>query len=255
MSKRNHGEITINGRYLALRHQILDCPAWKAMSFGARLLYIALHRQLIYKDNNNGKLHLSSRDAAEEIGTRQVNIGQWYRELEHYGFIVMTSGPYLGIEGKGRAARWRITDHRHGKDFDGTKNYLKWDGTLFEKPRRLNSPPSKSRPSKPKKSQPSKTEPRSAPSFRVKRTPLHEPEAHPASGKPESEAHPASCGGGSGEAHPASYLDKPYVQPDEGGGSSERAGKPPTVGSNAPADSKPIPRLADLLRRSPVRLH
>ena len=183
MTKRkNHGEIKINGRYVAMRHEILDSPAWKAASFGSRLLYIALHRKLIYKDNNNGEVFLSTRDAANDLGTRQINIGLWYRELEHYGFIVLTSPHHLGVEGKGRAARWRLTDWRYGKDFDGTKDYLKWDGILFEKPRRFNAPPSKS-----------KTESRSAPRFKVKRTPLHVPEAHPASGKGQSEAHPASC--------------------------------------------------------------
>jgi hypothetical protein len=226
MSKQKHqGQISIPGRYVAVRHEILDALAWKVASFGARLLYIALHRRLIYKDNNNGKIFLSTREAAEEIGTRQKSIGILYRELEHYGFIVMTSAGHLGVEGKGRAARWRLTDWRCGKDLDGTKDYLKCDGTLFEKPRRHNRPPSKTRPAK--------SETRGTPRLRVRHTPPHVPEAHPASGKPESEAHPASCEGGSPEAHPASDLNQP--SPPSSGAAEGTAGpaKPQSNGHSS----------------------
>lgn len=220
MSRRKHQDtIKIPGRYIAVRHEILDSPAWKATGFGARLLYIALHRRLIYKDNNNGNIHLSTRDAAEELGTRQMNIGPWYRELEHYGFIVMTNPPSLGVEGKGKAARWRLTDWRHGKSFDGTKDYLKWDGSLF--PRRRRPVP--------------KIGSRSTPRFWVKHPALHIPEAPRASGKPESEAPRASYRAGSPEAHRASYLDKPFPS-TEGGEGGEGEGPTAEPGLEA---SKP----------------
>src|SRR4029077_6503361 len=56
----------------------------------------------------------------------------WFRELEHYGFIVLTE-PGTSM----RAARWRITDAGWGKldskGIEPTKEYLKWDGELFER--------------------------------------------------------------------------------------------------------------------------
>src|SRR4029077_9728473 len=56
----------------------------------------------------------------------------WFRELEHYGFIVLTE-PGTSM----RAARWRITDagwgKLDGKGIEPTKDYLKWDGVLFER--------------------------------------------------------------------------------------------------------------------------
>jgi hypothetical protein len=194
MSNRKHQDtIKIPGRYVAIRYEILDSPAWRATSFGARLLYIALHRRLIYKDNNNGRVHLSTREAAEALGARQMDIGVWYRELQHYGFIVMTNPPSLGVEGKGKAAHWRLTDWRYANSFDGTKDYLRWNGTPFPRPRRPVP----------------KIGSRSTPRFRVKHPALHTPEAPRASGKPESEAPRASYDGGSPEAPRASSLDIP----------------------------------------------
>ena len=58
----------IPGQWVGVRWEVLDSPAWKAMSPGARLLYICLLRRLSYNNFNNGKIFRSTRDAAEEIG-------------------------------------------------------------------------------------------------------------------------------------------------------------------------------------------
>jgi hypothetical protein len=99
---------------------------------GARLLYIALIRPLSFTADNNGKIFLATRKAAEQLGTSQRRTCGWFRELEHYGFIVLTE-PGTAM----RAARWRITDvgwgKLDGKGIEPTKDYLKWDGVLFER--------------------------------------------------------------------------------------------------------------------------
>ena len=51
--------------------------------------------------------------AAEELGASQDSICFWYRELERYGFIVMTQPGTIGPNGK--ATRWRVTDVGWGK--------------------------------------------------------------------------------------------------------------------------------------------
>jgi hypothetical protein len=102
----------IPGQWTALRWELLDSPAWKATSPGARLLYISLLRRLSYNALNNGKIFRSTREAAKEIGVAQRSVWMWFRELEHYGFIAMTSPGCIGPGGK--AARWRITDMAWG---------------------------------------------------------------------------------------------------------------------------------------------
>jgi hypothetical protein len=131
----------IPGQWVGVRHEVLDSPAWKAMSFGARSLYVCLLRPLAYKRFNNGKLYRSTRDAAEELGARQQTVCIWFKELEHYGFIVMTDPGTVGP--KGRAPHWRITDMAwgtlDGKPVEATKDYLRWSGEPF-KPRAKKTP-------------------------------------------------------------------------------------------------------------------
>jgi hypothetical protein len=133
--KKIYGKGRIEGAWTAVRHEVLSSSAWKHMSSGARLLYIALIRNLSFKAYNNGKVFLATRRAAEELGASQRIVCIWFRELEHYGFIEMTEQGSIGP--KGRATRWRITDmdwgELDGKPIRATKDYLKWNGELFER--------------------------------------------------------------------------------------------------------------------------
>jgi hypothetical protein len=131
---RKHNEDKIRGRFTPMMHDTVKSPAWKQLSFGARALFLALKMRWV---KNNGHVYLSQRDAEEELGRGNRNdIANWYRELEHYGFIVKTEAASLGVNGRGKAAHWRITDmpsrSGSGEFKDPTKDFLKWDGTVFE---------------------------------------------------------------------------------------------------------------------------
>lgn len=108
----------------------LDQRAWRAMSLGARSLYIALKRRCSYKNPNNGRLFLPQRKAAKELGSHHNQIARWFRELQHFGFIEMTTPGFLGIEGKGQSPRWRLTEIGYMRD-PPTQDYARWDGTPF----------------------------------------------------------------------------------------------------------------------------
>ena len=118
-----------------MMHDTHKSPAFKQLSFGARALFVALKMRCV---KNNGHVYLSLRDAGEEIGHKDRNdLSDWYRELEHYGFIVKTEAASLGVDGKGKAPHWRITDMPTrggggGEIKDSTKDFLRWDGTVFE---------------------------------------------------------------------------------------------------------------------------
>jgi hypothetical protein len=137
VSNRNrlHSKGRIQGQWTAVRWEIMQSPAWKYMSMGARLLYIALIKHLSFTADNNGKIFLATRKAAEDLGASQRVICVWFRELEHFGFIAMTEPGSIGP--KGRATRWRITDVGWGKldrkPIEPTKDYLKWSGELFDR--------------------------------------------------------------------------------------------------------------------------
>jgi hypothetical protein len=134
MSTRNkvYSKGRIPGQWTAVRWEVMQSAAWKEMSMGARLLYIALIKHLSFTADNNGKVFLATRKAAKDIGASQRSVCTWFRELEHFGFIVLTE-PASAM----RAARWRITDvgwgKLDGKSIEPTKDYLKWNGELFER--------------------------------------------------------------------------------------------------------------------------
>src|SRR3974390_110522 len=110
--------------FLPLFIDTLDSPAWRAMSHGAQILYVALKRRYNYENHNNGKIYLSQRNAAKELNSHHNEIARWFRELQHYGFIVMTTPGYLGLEGKGKGPTWRLTELGYMKELP-TRNLMR----------------------------------------------------------------------------------------------------------------------------------
>jgi hypothetical protein len=108
----------------------IDSPAWKAMSHRARSLYVALRRRYFQKTHNNGRIYLSQRDAVKELGSHHNEIARWFRELQFYGFIVMTKGSSLGVEGRGKAPHWRLTELGYMND-PPTRDFDRWNGAEF----------------------------------------------------------------------------------------------------------------------------
>jgi hypothetical protein len=127
--------------FVPLHNETTECDAWRAMSHGARSLFWAIKRKMYH---NNGNCFLAIRNACEMIGSSKEQVARWFEELEHYGFIVMTKPPSLGVNGKGRAARWRITElevkNDAGNVIAPTRDYLRWNGVKF---RRSPVPPHK----------------------------------------------------------------------------------------------------------------
>jgi hypothetical protein len=113
----------------------METPAWKALSMGARILYLQLKRHHFSGiKNNNGKIYLSQRNATEEMGSgNRDSVRRWFAELEHFGFIVKTSAGSLGVDGKGKAPQWRLTELPAPTNDQplATRDYEKWDGRPF----------------------------------------------------------------------------------------------------------------------------
>jgi hypothetical protein len=119
-------------------------PSWKAMSFGARCLYTVLRGYLRHDNANNGKVFRSHRDVCLDLGTRsRRSVVRWFRELQHYGFIVQTTGAHLGVDGDGLSAHWRLTEcpsfDAKGNLIAATRDFDRWDGALFDDPSKTES--------------------------------------------------------------------------------------------------------------------
>jgi hypothetical protein len=120
--------------FVPLFRETLVSPAYRQLSFGARALFTALRGKCV---KNNGHVYLSQREVGRELGHKnRGDIANWYRELQHFGFIVQTAAAALGLDGKGKAPHWRITDMPTRKGNNElampTKDFLYWDGVLFE---------------------------------------------------------------------------------------------------------------------------
>jgi len=70
--------------------------AWKALSHGARSLYLVLKWR--YHTQLQNSVYLSSRNAEQQLGavSDRKKVLRWFHELEHYGFIVLVSPAHHG---------------------------------------------------------------------------------------------------------------------------------------------------------------
>ena len=117
-------------QFFMVMRVVVDSQAWRNMSMGARVLYLSLKRRYWKDRHNNGRIFISQRDAAKELGRSTTQITRWFRELQHYGFIVQTQRGSLGTDGVGRAPHWRLTEVGYHKELP-TRDFLRWDGTPF----------------------------------------------------------------------------------------------------------------------------
>jgi len=81
------------------------------------------------------------RDAEEELGqySTRRNVMRWFRELQHYGFIVMVSPAHHGVNGHGKAPHWRLTEEWYLSKAP-TRDFLSWDGIPFTEKRKRDTP-------------------------------------------------------------------------------------------------------------------
>jgi hypothetical protein len=137
MSKKYKGRI--EGPFVALLKDTIKTEAWKALSHGARSLYVALRSR--YNLTTQNAVYVSTRNAEEELGrhSNRHNVLLWFRELEHYGFIVEVSPAHHGVNGHGKAPHYRLTEAWYlGKA--PTRDYLAWDGSPFTDKRKRDTP-------------------------------------------------------------------------------------------------------------------
>jgi hypothetical protein len=120
---RKKGSLPNDQQFVQMINSFRQEPAWLALSFGARCLYVEI--KAIYNGQNNGRIMCSIRHGAEMISSTRRSAERFLRELQDHGFIVETAPGFLGVNGKGKGRLWRLTE----LGFMGerpTKNYRDW---------------------------------------------------------------------------------------------------------------------------------
>ena len=108
MAKAKKHLAPVEAPFVAVLKPTLKDPAWLDLTFGAWCLYIALKSR--YTGANNGLFYLGVRKAAAELKASRSSTERWFKELQDHGFIKITTPPSLGLEGKGKATCWRLTE-------------------------------------------------------------------------------------------------------------------------------------------------
>jgi hypothetical protein len=128
--------------FVPLLISTIDSRAWRAMSHVAKSLYVALRRRV---PNGRNRAFISHRQAEIEIKATRRIVARCFKELEHYGFIVLAQHGCLGVDGKGKSPHWRLTELgqiRRASANDAfeppTSDFLRWDGTPFRTPKKQN---------------------------------------------------------------------------------------------------------------------
>lgn len=110
--------------FVMLGHWFLDTAAWQSLKPGPRALYLELKRK--YNGNNNGKIFLSHRDAAQHLNVGRDTVAGYFETLTELGFIIQTRGHCLGPSGQGQAASYALAEcPLHGQP--ATKAFTVWE--------------------------------------------------------------------------------------------------------------------------------
>ena len=97
-------------KFTTLNLYVTDTPAWRAVRTTSHSLFIILCLEWNGPNyNNNGKITLSARQAAEKMGVSRDTAARAFQDLQAKGFIVVTKGGSLGVEGHGRCPEYEIT--------------------------------------------------------------------------------------------------------------------------------------------------
>ena len=78
------------------------------------------------KANNNGKISLSVRQAAECMGVSNDTAAKAFHELQAKGFIVVIQPASLGVYGKGKWPEYEITEIAKPPNRDGRRLFGDW---------------------------------------------------------------------------------------------------------------------------------
>lgn len=107
----------------------MQTDAWRALSPVAQALYPWLKLEWRGpKANNNGKIRMSVRQAAEALGVNHKTAARGFHDLQAKGFLVQTEPARLGMGGIAKSPSYEITEIGlpYGDKPSGRKLYTQW---------------------------------------------------------------------------------------------------------------------------------
>lgn len=110
-----------------LEHLTLNCQAFHALSGNAVKLLVRLHVR--YDGHNNGKISMSVREAAQEVGCCTNHASKLFHELQEKGFIRVATPGAFSLKAR-HATTWHLNwlPERRPDDrlAQSDRTYMRW---------------------------------------------------------------------------------------------------------------------------------
>ena len=146
MSRRNSTDRTGRSkkaaRHVRLYHWMMQTAAWKSLSSDQRAIYVEMAAR--YNGSNNGRIHFSTREAAQALHIGKATAARALTVLVERGFIVaMIRGGFNVKDKQRQAPQWRLTefncDITHALP---SKDFARWSPENISRfhPRATNGP-------------------------------------------------------------------------------------------------------------------
>lgn len=106
---------------------VMQSDAWRALSTTAQALYPWIKFEWHGPNaNNNGKLRLSVRQAAECLGVNRKTAARAFHDLQAKGFLVQTEAGSLGVGGEAKSPAFEVTEIALPGQVSGRRLYREW---------------------------------------------------------------------------------------------------------------------------------
>ncbi|MEM6550404.1 MAG: helix-turn-helix domain-containing protein [Pseudomonadota bacterium] len=126
MGRDKRSEIRVE-HWTKMIRPTMQCDAWRALSTTAQALYPWIKLEWRgERANNNGKLRLSVRQAAEALGVGRDTAARAFHDLQAKGFLVQTETAQLGIGGEAKSPTYEMTELALPGQLSGRKLYRDW---------------------------------------------------------------------------------------------------------------------------------
>ena len=126
MARSKHPQDKVE-HYTIMTRALMQTNAWRSLSTTAQALYPWVRLEWKGpKANNNGKISLSVRQAAERLGVSKDTAARAFQELQAKGFLHVKETASLGVHGHGRCFKFEITEISLVPARDGRHLYKTW---------------------------------------------------------------------------------------------------------------------------------
>lgn len=113
-----------NGSFVPMTSEVLNSPAFKALSSHAKALYPYI--KIIAYGDRNGRVRFTVREVMDALGVAKNTANDALHDLQAKGFLVLTQYGVLGTEGSRLPPLYAVTEYRINPALAPLATYREW---------------------------------------------------------------------------------------------------------------------------------